>query len=385
MVRAVVYVITFLLGFIGNVLVLVVLKAKGRRRTINDIFIINLATSDLTFIFFIPILIYKLYGQFIHSLFFCHLIPPLMTTTYFVSVFTLTSMAIHRCRAILHPFLPEVQRRTVYVWIASIWLLSVLVMVPYMIVSTVDDPPFECTETWPPEQRRIYTAALMVLQFLLPMIVISCAYALICIDLFHPKSREPTLGSLYQHGPRTTDGNKNACSTKKCKHSSSKKRKEDIQIVKTLAVIVILFAVCLLPGQLTWMLLDFGSDRQKKIALDVLYKIYIIFAVFHSCWNPIIYGTLTRQFRRGYMRYMRKIFCLHSKKYSVTIYTFRGPVSTRNSRSNSKVHTGHSVNNYSDEMVENSERNDLTSLRFLMNGNLSREVVVERLYCAWNS
>ena len=380
MIRAVVYVVTFILGSIGNLLVLLILKAKGPRRTVNDIFIMNLATADLTLIFFLPILIYKLFGTFPHSLFFCHIIQPFMTTTFFVSVFTLTSMAVHRCRAILHPFWPDVKKRTVYLWLAAIWLLSLALLVPLMVVNTVDDPPLGCRETWPLRQKRIYTAALMVLQFLLPMVITTCAYALICLDLFKPRTR---FGSLYRGESSTTDSNNSSTHM----HCSSRKRKEDIRIVKTLAIIVILFAVCSLPGQVAWMLLDFGNEYHRKLALDIFFKIYVIFAVFHSCWNPIVYGTLTRRFRRGYLRYMTKFFCWHTNRFSGANYSSRPPTSLRNSGSNSAANSPNFHRNDSDEIVERGEINllkegNLPNLNLLINDGMRDGEMRQRFYSA---
>lgn len=47
--KIVFYCALFILGSLGNVLVIVVVKGKPKR-TINDYFILNLATADLTFL-----------------------------------------------------------------------------------------------------------------------------------------------------------------------------------------------------------------------------------------------------------------------------------------------------------------------------------------------
>ena len=55
------YIATFVVELIGNLLVLIVIAAKRAKKTVNDLFIMNLAVSDLTLIFFLPIHIYGMF------------------------------------------------------------------------------------------------------------------------------------------------------------------------------------------------------------------------------------------------------------------------------------------------------------------------------------
>jgi len=52
---------------------------------------------------------------------------------------------------------------------------------------------------------------------------------------------------------------------------AQKRRRENIQVVKTLGMIVTLLAICLLPtGQLAWLLLDIGGQKESEIATVIL-------------------------------------------------------------------------------------------------------------------
>lgn len=77
-----IYVLTFLLGSFGNVLVLLVVRSK-KHRTVNDLFIVNLAISDLLMIGFLPVYSAKILVQFHHSTAFCKSVFPIATMTFF--------------------------------------------------------------------------------------------------------------------------------------------------------------------------------------------------------------------------------------------------------------------------------------------------------------
>ena len=67
-------------------------------------------------------------------------------------------------------------------------------------------------------------------------------------------------------------------------------RKKNIQqVIKTLAMVAILFALCFLPGQIPWLVLDFGGQRGPEAAA-VIFKFSDNLDLLHGCLNPIVYG-----------------------------------------------------------------------------------------------
>ena len=71
---------------------------------------------------------------------------------------------------------------------------------------------------------------------------------------------------------------------------------------------VVLFAVCTGPHQIAWMLHIYGGKTAVTIAY-LIYKFSPTLNNLHSCVNPVIFGALTRKYRRGYVKYMAYICC----------------------------------------------------------------------------
>ena len=164
--------------------------------------------------------------------------------------------------------------------------MGFLLLLPLVIVAERDTTG-GCKENWKPQQSRAYTAVLFTLQYILPLLTIAGAYILIARDLGKAKQRQ-------------------ICNAQD-RFALEVRRKEDLQIIKMMGLIVVLFAVCILPIQIAWLMSDFGPNEHKGVG-DVLLRVADIAAYLHACVNPIVYGTITKYFRREYMRYIKSIF-----------------------------------------------------------------------------
>ena len=283
------YIAIIVTGLMGNSLVIAVISGKRSKRSIYDLFILNLGIADLSFIiFYMPILIYEGYINIIYkTVYYCRLVQPLLTIFYFLSIFTISSMAIHRCRLITNPYKPKMKKRSGYLWIAAIWLSSLIIVLPLSIVTKSKNG--RCNEEWPSlNHRKAYTLALFILQFVIPLQIIAAAYLKIGIYLWRSPVPQSSLSTAK-------------------KKRAQRRKKENMQVIKTLALIVILFTICLLPGQIGYLLWEFG-DEEDHATMDIIFKFAIILDCFHACVNPIVYGLITEQFRREYIRYLS--FCL---------------------------------------------------------------------------
>ena len=283
-----IFVLTFVFGSTGNLLVLLVV-AKKHTRTINDTFIVHLAISDLSFILLcLPVFIYMLVSDFLGSLVYCKIIWPMMTVSFCAGIFTVTLMAVHRCKAILRPFDSALEKRQLVLCFVVIWIFSFLVALPLIVIAKVG-PSGACYEDWPSsDYKRAYTAVLAALQYFVPLVIIAAAYIRIGGELFFSKRRSSF--------------------TAQARKVEEARKQENKKIAKILATIVVSFAVCMLPTHVAWLLVDFGGKSGQETA-EVIFKFSDLLAVFHSCLNPVIYGTVTRQFRQDYVRYLSFLLC----------------------------------------------------------------------------
>ena len=193
------YIASVIVGFIGNTLVIAVISGKTNKRSVYDLFILNLGIADLSFIvFFMPLYIYEHLSSIYKTLFYCRLVQPLLTIFYFLSIFTIGSMAIHRCRLITNPYKRKMRKRGAYLWIAAIWISSFIIVLPLSIVAKAEDG--YCVENWPSmDHRKAYTLALFLLQFLLPLLTIAAAYLRIGVYLWHSAAPQSSLSAAKKN------------------------------------------------------------------------------------------------------------------------------------------------------------------------------------------
>ena len=281
------YAVTLCIGLVSNLLVVWIVGWKRnfkRVRTVNDIFIMNLALSDLLLIMlFLPFQIYIHVARFEASDFYCKFIASLITVGLGASIFTLTVMALYRWYVIVHPLRRTISHRTVFCWLALVWVVSLALAAPKMVVSSSE--AHRCRQHWPSaEYRKLYTATLFALRFVLPLCAITFAYIKIGQDLW--RSRAPRF-VMNREGLI----------------ENITVSKENLEVLKVLAIIVLLFVLCMLPFRIAWLMLLFGNEEQQSTA--ILFRRYSsILVIFHSCLNPIVYGALTKRFRRACVEHL---------------------------------------------------------------------------------
>ncbi|KAJ7367413.1 hypothetical protein OS493_040562, partial [Desmophyllum pertusum] len=195
-------------------------------------------------------------------------------------------MAVHRCHIVTHPWRPKLKRRGAIIWVSLIWLAAFILVIPLIVVNKLTGKG--CEEVWPTlGHRQAYTASLMTIQYIVPLLITATSYIRIWLFL----KRQPVF-------PR------NSGLTCARQASVEENTRESIAILKTVAVIVLLFLVCLLPTQIAWMLLDFRNISSDKLwfASDILTRL-------HSCLNPVVYGIMNKQHRRSYVTFLSRMFC----------------------------------------------------------------------------
>ncbi|XP_008295983.1 neuropeptide FF receptor 1 like 2 [Stegastes partitus] len=304
------YSFIFLLCMVGNILVCLIVLENRHMRTVTNLFILNLAISDLLVgIFCIPTtLVDNLITGWPFSNTVCKMSGFVQGVSVSASVFTLVAIAVERFRCIVYPLQPKLTLFVAKAAIVSIWVLAVVIMCPAAVALTVEKVPFHymvynddfnqtlplytCYENFAnPQMRKVYTAVLLAHIYLVPLTVITLMYGSIGVKLCSSvvANREPQLANAaVQAGGR-----------RRGQPMISQKK---IRVIKMLIVVALLFMLSWLPLWTLMMMTDYaGLDREQ---VDLLASYVFPFAHWlafsNSSVNPIIYGYYNENFKRGF-------------------------------------------------------------------------------------
>uniref|UniRef100_A0A3B1JWA2 Neuropeptide FF receptor 1 n=2 Tax=Astyanax mexicanus TaxID=7994 RepID=A0A3B1JWA2_ASTMX len=288
------YLLVLLLCVGGNGLVCVVVLRNRNMRSVTNLFILNLAISDLLVgVVCVPTtLIDSLISGWPFSQTTCTLSNLVQGMSVSASVFTLVAIAVDRYTGIMYPFRHRLRPMTALFAIFFIWLLAFAIIFPsattltviqledtYMIQDNQMYPLFVCYEDWPKaDMRRIYTTVIFIHVYLAPLALISIMYGCISAKLS---------GNLQHHGGS------------EARRGRSRRR---VKVIKMLIMVAVLFMVSWLPLWTLMLLTDYQDLDQQQIDFlsSYLFPVAHWLAFFNSGVNPIIYGFFNENFRRGF-------------------------------------------------------------------------------------
>ncbi|XP_046433087.1 cholecystokinin receptor type A-like isoform X1 [Neodiprion fabricii] len=185
------YATIFVLAVIGNLLVVITLAKNKRMRTVTNVYLLNLALSDLLLgVFCIP---FTLLGQMLKNFVFgttmCRLIPYFQAVSVSVSVWTLVAISLERYFAICRPLKSRRWQTRCHAckMIAVVWAASLVWNAPILVVSSLKDISGgrqKCREDWPSiAAERAFNIFLDVILLIIPLIMMTLAYSLIVTKL----------------------------------------------------------------------------------------------------------------------------------------------------------------------------------------------------------
>lgn len=335
------FTIIFLIGMTGNTLVCLVIFQTPRMRTTRNYLLVNLAVSDLMVaLLCIPFDVVLKVTAPIWPLgaAMCKVLWPAMTLFTNCSAATLAAISYDRYRAVIHPWKPRFSAIQTAIIISSTWLMSLILVLPYTLALEIKDG--YCGEDWPfPIAVKIYTLSLFIFQYALPLLIIGVAYTLVALKLHEQASRiaknrqasgisDSAYNKVMMASNKCNDfaeesdlpSNEPSALTKlrseknhpqsptKGKASSArqeeKRLKRNTKIVKMLVVVVLLYAICLLPNQVVWLWHEFGSGK-KWTHINTFLTFGSIMVYVNSCVNPLLYAGMNDEFRKGFLRILK--------------------------------------------------------------------------------
>ncbi|CAH8459176.1 unnamed protein product [Schistosoma rodhaini] len=339
-----------LMGVTGNLLVVWIVLRVKLLQTITNIFIANLAISDILMSLvatpFTPLSLYMNNWTLPEAV--CKLLPTTMGVSVYVSTLTSMAIALDRFFVIVHPFLPRMKVWLCLIIIFTVWIIAVLISMPLAVYQQKHKDPINnvssCRENWPKESsREVFTIVSFVLQFVIPCSIISVCYFRISLLL---RSRLHTqIGS----GTKTHI---------KEEREIKRKRRTNTMLI----AMVIIFVICWIPLNILWMVMDVHSeeqinDVQNSKNFSLIFFICHLLAMSSAVYNPFLYAWMNSNFRKEFHRIL-PCFFLKSKFYTnqTTTQTIGGEyTAVRINYFNSTIQPRSAILRASDEFKETSQ------------------------------
>ncbi|NWV76441.1 NK1R protein, partial [Dasyornis broadbenti] len=189
--------------------------------------------------------------------------------------------------AIIHPLRPRLSAAATKALIGAIWILAFLLAFPQGFFSVTAELPGRvvCLVEWPEpggaQAGKTYHFCLTALLYLLPLLVIACAYGAVGRTLW--ASEIPGDSSDRYH------------------EQVSAKRK----VVKMMVAVVCTFALCWLPYHAYFALQHLRPRWYLRSSIQQVYLAVMWLAMSSTMYNPIIYCCLNQRFRLGFKRAFR--------------------------------------------------------------------------------
>ncbi|KAI4822544.1 hypothetical protein KUCAC02_008082 [Chaenocephalus aceratus] len=282
-----IYIIVCVIGLGGNTLVIHIVLHYSKIQSVTNIYIVNLAIADELFMLGLPFLaVQNTMQSWPFGSFMCRLVMTVDSINQFTSIFCLTVMSIDRYFAVVHPIRSSKWRRPQVAKMVNgtVWALSFLVVMPVVIFANIQKGGGTCNIDWP-EPANIWSAAFIIYTFTIgffcPLLIICLCYLLIVFKI--------------------------RSSGKKVHATSTKRRKSERKVTRMVVIVVAVFVFCWLPFyglNIINLLVSLPPEYHG------LYYFVVVLGYANSCANPIVYGFLSDNFKRGF----RKALCRSTRK-----------------------------------------------------------------------
>ena len=275
-------------ALLGNVLVCYTVYRNSRLRTIANYSVVSLAISDLLFAtlclpFSLEVLIQ---GKWIYGNFICTLQAYLANCLASVSILTITLTAVNRYSKIVRStafYRSYFTKRKTLAVTFIIWLVVFCTMIVPLVTGWANagfhPAKASCILFYKSEPTSLAAmVTIMVIFLCIPWVITVVCYARVFFAIRRHKTRIAALSDSPRLGPSV----------------------EDINITRTLFVVLLGFSVCWIPIFVITGVHLFGIGESSRF----LHMTYSILGALSCAINPLIYGIMNRAFRREY----RKIF-----------------------------------------------------------------------------
>ncbi|XP_068123832.1 lysophosphatidic acid receptor 6 [Hyperolius riggenbachi] len=265
----------FVLGLISNCVALYIFTCTLKVRNETTTYMINLAISDLLFVFTLPFRIFYFAAR--HWPFgdaVCKISVALFHTNMYGSILFLTCISVDRFLAIVHPFRSKTIRtkKKAKIVCVLVWLIVVMGSVPISFFRSTSDNnnnnlTQQCFENFSEDTWKTYLSKIVIfieiVGFFIPLILNVFCSAMVLRTLKKPATLS---------------------------RSKLNKRK----VLKMIFVHLLIFCFCFIPYNINLVLYSLMrtqvfSNCSVKAVVRTMYPITLCIAVSNCCFDPIVY------------------------------------------------------------------------------------------------
>lgn len=289
------YVLLFFIGVSGNSLVVYVVMRNKAMQSITNLFITNLAISDIMMCLlavpFTPLSYFM--SSWIFGEVLCHIVPMTLCICVYVSTLTSTAIAVDRYFVIVYPFRPRMKTCVCVLMIVAIWIISVSISLPLGIYQNVvpeGKNKKSCIEKWPKDQaRQFFTVTSLVLQYIVPCSIITYCYSKVSLAL--RKRSKSRIGTGCVNPERE-------------EMEIRRKRRTN----KMLIAMVTIFVICWLPINMVLLIGDYLVKFSENLYFALVFLTSHVIAMSSTIYNPFLYAWMNDNFKKEFKLVLPCIF-----------------------------------------------------------------------------
>ncbi|XP_062407822.1 chemerin-like receptor 1 [Sardina pilchardus] len=256
-------IIIFILGIVGNGLVIWIISVKTKR-TVNSSWYLSLAASDFLFCATVPLNgVYMATGHWHFGHFMCKFVSVAFPLNMYSSIFLLLVISVDRCMCVVFPVWTQNHRtlRKSSAIIVLVWIVSALLTLPSFVFRTIEDDT-KCIHDYDSTafSRKNTVLIGFIFGLAIPLMVIVICYSVITLKL------------------------------------RANRMMRSSKPFKVMTAVIITFVICWLPFQI-FQLLEVYHASYSHTLLKIGIQVTMTLAYANSFMNPILYSFMGQDFR----------------------------------------------------------------------------------------
>ncbi|XP_012493468.1 PREDICTED: C-C chemokine receptor type 9 [Propithecus coquereli] len=289
------YWLVFIVGAVGNSLVILVYWYCTRVKTMTDMFLLNLAIADLLFLVTLPFWAIAAADQWKFQTFMCKVVNSTYKMNFYSCVLLIMCISVDRYIAIAQAMRAQTwrQKRLLYSKMVcfAVWVVAAALCIPEILYSQIkrESGVTVCTMVYPTDESTKMKSAVLTLKvilgFFLPFVVMACCYTIIIHTLIQAK--------------------------KSSKHKA-------LKVTITVLTVFVLSQFpynCVLLVQTIDAYALFISNCAISTNIDICFQVTQTIAFFHSCLNPVLYVFVGERFRRDLVKTLKNLGCISQAQW----------------------------------------------------------------------